>query len=458
MFLYGLLLASVLTFTPQTGAIRNPGQGWSAAGGASRFSELDAVVNVGAGYHRYQWNWLEPEEGVYDWSIIEKDIAFFASKGLPFAFRIMCANYHSDGRECTPQWVFDKGAKSFVYLGVPYMTIDGKQNRDHITPVFDDPIFIDCHRRFIKALAARYDGDPRLVGIDIGSFGNWGEWHCWELWPKGSGAKQMQKISPEVRRLYVDMYKDNFHKTPLQFLSGDAEMLKYAAGESGYSVGLRRDGVGDINLKWCGDVEYACFPKMTDVWKHCPIWFEWWAKCTDFGRPGSWQEKWTIPRPIDWMLENHVSLVNTTPFDPVRCKLELPEIYPLLKKIDLKAGARLVAHTATVSQTGDAIEVRIVGVNEGVARVYLPYVAEYRLVSRSGKELFRIDSSFNPCAILPGPFEHFECIVLPKTDVKELNMYLRLYHRHNVLADFRWAVVEADNQGALPLGTVRIME
>ena len=51
----------------------------------------------------------------------------------------------------------------------------------HISAYFDDPIFMEEHEKFIKALAARYDGDPRLGGLDLGSYGNWGEWHCTSL-------------------------------------------------------------------------------------------------------------------------------------------------------------------------------------------------------------------------------------------------------------------------------------
>lgn len=449
-----VLIATVLTFTPWHGVVRNPGQGWSAAGGASRFAELDAVVNVGAGYHRYQWNWLEPQEGCYDWSMLDRDIEFFAAKGLPFGFRIMCANYHSPGRECSPQWVFEKGAKNFVFAGLPYSLPDGTMTRDHVTPVFDDPLFIDAHRRFIEALAKRYDGDPRLSGVDIGSFGNWGEWHCWELWPKGTGAKQMQKVSAAVRRQYADMYLSNFRKTPLQFLSGDVEMLKYSAGASGFGVGLRRDGVGDPGLKWCGDERYAIFPQMADVWKHRPVWFEWWAVCTDFGRPGTFQEKWTIPEPIDWMLKNHVSLVNTTPFNPVKCKTELPDVYPLLKKIDLFAGARLVAESATLARDGLCLSIKLTGSNNGSSRIHLPYVAEYVFFDGTGRVVKAIPSAFNPCAVLPGRFEHEERILLSENLSQGLSLRLRVRHCSDVLADFRWAVKEVDAQGALLLGGV----
>ena len=71
----------------------------------------------------------------------------------------MCTNYHGGGKYSTPQWVFLKGAKSHEFKGVKYKTPDGGTSDVHISAYFDDPIFMEEHEKFIKALAARYDGD-----------------------------------------------------------------------------------------------------------------------------------------------------------------------------------------------------------------------------------------------------------------------------------------------------------
>ncbi len=46
-------------------------------------------------------------------------------------------------------------------------------------PKFDDPVFLAKLDRFLAAFAARYDGQPWLRYVDIGSIGDRGEGHSW---------------------------------------------------------------------------------------------------------------------------------------------------------------------------------------------------------------------------------------------------------------------------------------
>ena len=446
-------VSRTVAYTPRTDAFRNPGQGWSAFG--TNVKTWDAVVNVGSGYDRFQWNQLEPEEGRYDWAPIDRCLAAFAKMGLPFAFRIMCANLHSSGRDCTPQWVFDKGAKGYVYEGLEYALPDGTKTKDKVAPWFGDPVFIACHRRFIEALAKRYDGDPRLHGIDLGSYGNWGEWHCYPLWPKGRRNEGSPGNPSEVRRQYVDMYLDNFRKTPVIFMTDDAPMLAYAEGKGTFRVGLRRDGVGDPkNIQWAGSKRYADTPQMGEVWKHRPVWFEWWGNGDKFGEKGTRFETWVIDKPVAWMLENHVSLVNTIPFNPQVFARKRPDLYPLIRDLDLKAGARFVAERAELTATADGFAVRLTGTNAGVARIHLPYRAEYVIAAAEGAAPVRVPSSFRPCEILPGAFAHEERVRLPAAAAPGARVALRLCHEHGIFLDFRWAVKETTPEGALDLGPI----
>ena len=97
--------------------------------------------------------------------------------------------------------------------------------------------------------------------LDIGSYGVWGEWHTQHPAPVG------------VRRQIVDLYRRAFRKTPLVFMSDDAEVLPYALT---HGTGFRRDGVGSPwhEENWIGSRKYAGVPRMADTWKHAPIVFE----------------------------------------------------------------------------------------------------------------------------------------------------------------------------------------
>ena len=336
--------AHARTYREGTRPVANPGQGWTVTSGS--FANYDGYLSIGAIYNRYDWAQLEPAEGKYDWSRLEHDMSFAAKHGIPMAFRVMCANSGAT-KPVTPEWVWEAGAKSHVWEAVSYSGAV-VTNR---SPVFEDRTFQKLHRRFLAALAARYDGDPRLAGIDLGSYGNWGEWHCGKLPPavptelepefrdearkvrigskeghdlylKIHASRKWQKpesLGLEDMKEYVDMYLDNFRKTDIVFMTDGAEVLGYAIGNGPASrVGLRRDGIGlEWHFKnWIGSPRYAHVPQMAEVWKSKPVWFEGTRDCRTLI---SWG-KGLFEHGFDFMLSNHVSLVNSFPFMPEQVK------------------------------------------------------------------------------------------------------------------------------------------
>ena len=63
-------------------------------------------------------------------------------------------------------------------MGAKKIQIDLRGTDYHAyAPVWDDSIYIWAAKEFAKALAEKYDGDPRIEYIDIRTFGEWGEWH-----------------------------------------------------------------------------------------------------------------------------------------------------------------------------------------------------------------------------------------------------------------------------------------
>ena len=58
------------TFDENAEIFQNPGQGWLRFGNSLKGSQNS--VNFGAGYERYTWARLNPEEGVYDWKPIDR--------------------------------------------------------------------------------------------------------------------------------------------------------------------------------------------------------------------------------------------------------------------------------------------------------------------------------------------------------------------------------------------------
>lgn len=156
-------------------------------------------------YIRLAWAYLEPEEGRFDWDVIDRLIDRWVGHGLGIAFRISCKETSTDRIEqqfATPKWVMEAGARGGFYRNGKEVGPDGPWE-----PAFDDPIFLAKLENFLQAFAARYDGKPWLRYVDIGSIGDWGEGHT------HSGSRKV--YSYELRKKHVDLHLTYFKSTQL---------------------------------------------------------------------------------------------------------------------------------------------------------------------------------------------------------------------------------------------------
>ena len=77
-------------------------------------------------------------------------------------------------RYATPEWVEKAGAKGYNFTPGQL-----DENGAFWEPDYNDPVFLEKLDHFLAAMAARYDGNPEVAFIDVGSFGVWGEGHLW---------------------------------------------------------------------------------------------------------------------------------------------------------------------------------------------------------------------------------------------------------------------------------------
>jgi len=332
-------------------------------------------------YIRLNWMDLEPEEGKFDWHRIDNAIEAARQREMRIAFRIMTTSAHSSGYYCSPKWLFDAGCKSFDYIRGGSDPTSGGKRIPRIEPDYSDPIYLSRHSRFLRELAKRYDGSPAVEFLDIGSYGIWGEWHT----PHPAGI--------EIRRQIIDFYADAFHRTPFVMMSIDAEALAYALQRG---AGMRRDAVGwpPLEQDWIGSKRYAGVPGMADAWKNAPVVFEWYG---DYKYLES--KKWPLDRAIQFMLDNHVSLINDN------LGAVPPEIMPKLMVLTRRAGYRFVlrevSHLKQVRR-GARFPVRMKWSNVGVARLYSQCALELSLLDPQGTVVTRNLAQLDPRSWLPG--------------------------------------------------------
>ena len=206
---------------PFAGPLSNPHKGFTVpTGGAWTFvpefeygpygslnNRAWDLVSYGSGYQ--QWNKLNPAKGVYDWTELEKLLNALAEHNMTYALRVLPYTPSFIKSDFPPQEDYD-WTPTFVYeMGAKKIQIDLRGTEYHAyAPVWDDSIYIWAAKEFAKALAEKYDGDPRIEYIDIRTFGEWGEWHT-------SHILGSEMPADSVLFDMLDYYASLFKKTQL---------------------------------------------------------------------------------------------------------------------------------------------------------------------------------------------------------------------------------------------------
>jgi hypothetical protein len=357
-------------------------------------------------YFRIYWTFVEPEQGQYNWPMIDKALRTAAERGQTLMLRIPPYSEEVD----VPSW-YRKIVGKEVPLKIAKWRVDP-----------EDPSYLKYYGDMIKALGQRYDGHPDLESVDISLVGYWGE---------GEGS---HLLTDQTRVALINAYLDNFKKTFLTFqpLNGDApdagvlvkntNIAAYwqdgsnnGTGPEIRNLGWRLDCLGDMgfwpswNWKHMTDVYPRDIVKsgMSEAWKKAPVTME---ICGTFLR---WLEKEkyntdTVEYIFDQALKWHISSFNAK-------SSSVPEEYsPLVNKWLNKMGYRFVlrrfTYPSSVNLLGQ-LPITTWWENKGVAPIYKEYKFAIRL-KNAGKEVI-----FSSCACLkewlPGDIVHDEIFYIP---------------------------------------------
>ena len=96
-----------------------PGMGWvfhfydnvlDSYGSKLAYSDtVDDFPGLTTVHLRIPWSYIEPEEGKFNWSVVDSPGQRYIAKGKQVAFRLSCSE--SWMRYATPEWVEKAGAK-----------------------------------------------------------------------------------------------------------------------------------------------------------------------------------------------------------------------------------------------------------------------------------------------------------------------------------------------------------
>ncbi|WP_369935323.1 DUF4832 domain-containing protein [Xanthomonas tesorieronis] len=188
------------------------GSSYAADGGVDNFHGAHI-------YHVYlPWRMIETADQVFDWQAVETHYLQPILNDDPLATFVLrpVADYpDSAGSRIDAHYTGGENERDYpkfleqAPLSIPFAV---RASCDGDGPVrsldYNNANAREQMRQFVAALAARYDGDPRITAVQVGLLGFWGEWHT-------SGCEDLQP-NAQTRALIRDAYVAAFTRTPLQ--------------------------------------------------------------------------------------------------------------------------------------------------------------------------------------------------------------------------------------------------
>ena len=347
---------------------------------------LDYFPGLSVIYLRVPWSYLEPEEGKFNWGLLDTPAQRWVNQGKRIALRLTCSE--SWTRFGTPEWVKEAGAKGYNFKPGEGATEDGP----FWEPDYGDPVFLEKLDSFLAAAAARYDGNPNVDFVDIGTYGVWGEGHTW--------ASTRQEYPTEVKKKHIDLHCKHFDKTLLAISDDFAgpekpgrhfEIIDYARKKG---VTLRDDSI----LVQGGENAYFHEEMAQPFWPDRPVILE----CQHYG-PSKSEGHWDPDIYVQAVEDYHASYASIhwwpRPF--------YEENREMIDRINMRLGYRLQLRTASwpqQMQAGTRFWFRASWRNAGVAPCYPGgYPALTLKDEKGGITGVFVDESFDVRSLPVGP-------------------------------------------------------
>ncbi|MDO4573622.1 MAG: DUF4832 domain-containing protein [Planctomycetia bacterium] len=355
-----------ITVRPQDNgkALLNPDMGWTMhfysnvpGNYGSRLEPsdtLDWFEGCSTVYLRIPWTYLEPEEGKFNWAILDTPAQRWIAAGKKVAFRFTCSESWLE--YATPQWVFDAGAQ-----GTRYTWSKGPDpNGDKVDPVFDDPIYLAKLKNFLTAAGRRYNGNPNIAFIDVGTFGMWGEGHT------GGSSRLNKEQTFEIVKKHIAMHCEAFPDT-LLCISDDVDGPGNVTGEYPCTDYARTQGVtlrDDSILVQKAPRQWYHADMADRFWRTLPVILEHEHRGSSVKK-----EAWDTTLLEKSVEEYHAAYMSIHWWPQEEWKLDKD----VIQRMNLRLGYRIQLREITypkVVQRGERFTVRTVWSNAGVAPCY----------------------------------------------------------------------------------------
>ncbi len=380
--------------------LENPFKGF-----APWIGDTNPIFNEKLQYATFAWRDLQPQQYVYNWARLEQNWGNVQKTGKKVGFRI-AACIPGSGQDDTPQWLIDQGVAMRPY------SIDGHQG---LAPDWDDSTFLAAHHDFIMALGSRYDQDPRVAWIDIGSYGFWGEWHVW--------LNDSLAATQGTKQSILEDYFQAFPTKPKVIAFDDDFATKYVTDLSG---GIRNDCLGTAESNnWYLESLNRIDPTLNDrIWKTAIITGEFCG--SEQGAIAGTTQRFDLN--FSFIQQTHWSFMGTAggaiqpQSEEHRENLEL-----LHKTLGYRFVIQSFEHDGDVNQ-GDDFEFDIQIENKGVAPFYFQWPVVIYFVDEQGSTVVEQETGIDIREWLPGTWIETVSIFVPENiSTGEYNVKLAVH-------------------------------
>jgi len=349
--------------------IYNPYMGWAPGATGGPYQQPHKLVVA-----QSTWAALEPVKGSYDFDTFESrnKFSYWDSEGVKIILRINMDYPGGSSHIDMPKWLYDETNGD----GQAYDIEWGKG----FSPNYNNPKIIAYHKVLIAELAKRYDNDPRIAFIELGSIGHWGEWHTYNL---GGGTGNIPFPKIEVTDQYVYPYLNEFKNKMLMMrrpyhLARDNKMGLYndGFGDHTQTYNYFNDWIQNGYTWWLTN-EYH--PAMPDYWKYAPSGGEL------INYPGTiYLQDSTIGETLRQARDSHTSWLGPScPAHLVPGNSYQKNMDALSKTMGYRFVLESVSHQSEAA-AGSTLSVNMDWNNKGVAPFYFRWPLELSLIDSNG--------------------------------------------------------------------------
>jgi hypothetical protein len=398
-----------IVFKPEIGpkAIQNPYMGFVPPADSSDYTQPHTLV-----YANFTWRDLEPEKGQYDFIGIEKKYKLneWKQKNIKLIFRVVLDTPRDSKHMDIPDWLYEE----INHDGTWYDHRWGKG----FSPNYSNKKLIEYHNELLKALGERYNNDPEIAFIELGSIGHWAEWHTLQQ----DGIYISFPKLPVIEK-YVNQYLTYFDNKILLMRRPHQIAKEHDLGLFNDMFGKKDDTVGEFwswvtkgYTFWLTDEK---MPAMRGFWKTAPSGGE-------FAPTDHWEDYFSIlnfSETIRQLNLTHVSWLG--PSSPA----DYPQNGEMQTRINQFLGSigyhfRLIQEThPEKAKPDESVNLVMNWENRGVAPFYFQWPLELSLSDMDGNIVYQEQSKTDIRKWLPGEHQVNETLTIP-SNLKAGEYYL----------------------------------